>query len=236
MRLLRSLAADVLFVLSTGYFAFLIWLVFLLRLPGAYETSTRIVRVWARLSLWSFGVKVRVFGAERIDPARPAIYMSNHQSHCDVLALAGYLPILPRYVAKQELARIPVFGPAMVSMGHITIDRSNRVDAIRSLEEAAAKIRGGTSVLMFPEGTRSADGLLGPFKKGGFMLALKAGVPIVPLSVRGGLGVLPRTTLLPRPGEMEIRVGEAIDPKRWTEETKEELMEAVRRGIAAGLP
>lgn len=191
--------------------------------------------LWARLILRSFNVRVRLEGAENL-PAGPAVVMANHQSHLDVPALFDVLPFMIRFVAKKELSMIPIFGPAMRALGHIIIDRSDHEQATKTLNEAAKHIRGGTTVVIFPEGTRSRDGQLLPFKKGGFVLALQAGVPIVPITISGSRDCLPRGSTAIRPGEIVVRVHPPIDPAQYGLERKEALMQAVRTAIEEGLP
>ncbi|HSM74183.1 MAG TPA: lysophospholipid acyltransferase family protein, partial [Desulfobacterales bacterium] len=138
-------------------------------------------RIWGRSSLAASGIQVRVTGMENIDPAKSYIYMSNHQSNFDIPVLLAFLKVQFRWLAKEELFKIPFFGYAMQRVGYISINRSDRRSAFQSLKRAAEIIRGGVSVMIFPEGTRSLDGRIRPFKKGGFILALDAGVPIVPV-------------------------------------------------------
>ena len=139
----------------------------------------RVARTWSRSILAVSGIRVAVSGLERIDPARPYIFMSNHQSNFDIPVLLAHLPLQFRWLAKAELFKIPVFGRAMRGAGYISIDRADREAAFKSLGEAAETIRKGVAIMIFPEGTRSLDGTLKPFKKGGFVLAVDAGVPIL---------------------------------------------------------
>jgi len=147
-----------------------------------------------------------------LDPRRPYVFMSNHASHFDALAVVAALPEFQlRWVAKRELAEIPIFGWALQRAGHIIIDRSNPEQAIASLRAARTIMETGISVMIFPEGTREErDNELLPLKKGGFMLALETGVPIVPLAVRGSRAVLPRDDWAIRSGTIEVIVGEPI--------------------------
>jgi 1-acyl-sn-glycerol-3-phosphate acyltransferase len=170
-----------------------------------------IARYWARWTLFCANVKVRVEGGENI-PASPAVYMSNHVSHFDVFAILGFLMVQFRWAVKRELFRIPLFGLAMKKCGYIMIDRANHEKAVESMQLAAGKIREGTSVLIFPEGTRSVDGQLKtPLKKGGFHLAIKAGVPIVPITVRGSYEILAKNSNKVCPGTISIRIGSPIE-------------------------
>ncbi|MGE5256558.1 MAG: lysophospholipid acyltransferase family protein [Hyphomicrobiales bacterium] len=194
-----------------------------------------IARVWGRSILAVSGIRVLVAGAERIDVNRPYIFMANHQSNLDIPVLLGHLPVQFRWLAKAELFKIPVFGQAMRGAGYISVDRANRQAAFESLQEAREKIRSGCSIVIFPEGTRSLDGSLKPFKKGGFVMAIGAGAPIVPLAVRGTYRIMPKNTWLIRPGDVAVDIGEPLATEGYTLESKEVLMEAVRNAISRGL-
>ena len=195
----------------------------------------RVGRAWSRSILMGSGVRVSVTGIERIDTGRPYIFMSNHQSNFDIPVLLGHLPVQFRWLAKAELFRIPVFGRAMRGAGYISIDRADRAAAFDSLRQAAEKIRQGVSILIFPEGTRSLDGFLRTFKKGGFVLAIQAGVPIVPVVVRGTFDIMPKHRLLIRPRDVTVEVGAPINVEGVDYASKEALMEAVREAIQRGL-
>ena len=136
-------------------------------------------RWWAKIQLLVSGVRVKVGGLEHLDKETPYIYMSNHQGSYDIFALLSCLPVQFRWIAKRELFAIPILGWAMGAANYISIDRSGRRKALESIERAARKIKGGVSVVIFPEGTRSRDGSIQPFKRGGFTLALKSGIPII---------------------------------------------------------
>ncbi len=185
-------------------------------------------RLWARALLALCRVRVMVLDGERIRPPGPYVFLSNHQSQFDILAAIQTIPIQFRILAKQELFYIPVFGWVLRLSGFVGIDRSNRERAIQSLEKAAARIRRGRSLLIYAEGTRSTDGMLLPFKKGGFVLAIQAGVPVIPLTVTGSREVLPKGSLRIRPGTITVRVGKPIDPRSFSVEEKERLMARVR--------
>jgi 1-acyl-sn-glycerol-3-phosphate acyltransferase len=194
----------------------------------------RYARAWGWLIVKSSGVTVTLAGVDVIEKGRPQIFMANHQGAFDIFSLLAYLPVDFKWVAREEIFGIPVLGWAMKAAGYISIDRKGRKKAVESLERAVARIRNGTSVLVFPEGTRSPDGSIHAFKKGGFTLAVKARVPIVPVSIRGSRDVLPRSSLRVRPGRIDIHVGEAIPTEGRTLADRNELMEAVRRAIETG--
>jgi len=195
----------------------------------------RFGRPWARGICAAAGVSVSATGLENIPMDRPVILISNHQSHFDMLALLMTLPRPFRVVAKRHLFWIPVFGWCLSLAGMIPIDREKRSSAFQSLERAADRIRGGEPVLFFPEGTRSRDGELLPFKKGAFVIALKAGAPIVPVSVSGSLAVLPKGSIRIRPGSITVRYGAEIPVSAETLDTKERLIDRVRTAVAQGL-
>lgn len=203
--------------------------------PIGGEISYLIAKLWAWLILKTLGVKVKVYGVENLKGLKTYILMSNHQSHIDVASIIANFPHSLRFVAKKELVRIPVFGWAMVMQGHVIVDRSNRQQAFRSIDKAAEKLSRGTRVVVFPEGTRGNGRELLPFKKGGFVLAVKSKVPIVPVSIIGSEKVLPRNSLSLGDGrEVKIRVGKPIDTSGYSIENKEELMEVVKSEITKG--
>jgi 1-acyl-sn-glycerol-3-phosphate acyltransferase len=191
--------------------------------------------IWGRLGLWLAGVKLRVTGLEKVPVDGPVIFMSNHQGNFDILALCNAIPRQFAWIAKEELFAIPVFGHSMLRGGYIPLDRSDGRSAMKSIEAAAAKIRSGRSVVIFPEGTRTADGALLPFKWGGFLLAAKAGVPIVPLTINGSAAVNPCKRLELYPGTITIRFADPIPTAEGDAARSEQLMEQVRTAIAAGL-
>jgi 1-acyl-sn-glycerol-3-phosphate acyltransferase len=185
-------------------------------------------RFWANSILWVSRVRITITGAEKLDPDRSYIYMPNHQSNADIPLLLGRLPVQFRWLAKAELFRIPIFGRAMRGVGYISIDRSNRKSAFESLERAARTIRSGTSVLIFPEGTRSRDGRILPFKKGGFVLSVDAGVPIVPIIIRGTRDIIPKGHFLIRPAPVTMEILDPVETADYTRKTKDQLLERIR--------
>jgi 1-acyl-sn-glycerol-3-phosphate acyltransferase len=189
-------------------------------------------RTWARWMLRVSGVRVHVEGGENAPAGKPKIFVSNHCSWFDVFALSASLPGRCRFVAKKELTRIPVFGRAWQVAGHICVDRGDRQSALRSLEEAGNLMRANSSgVIIFPEGTRSPDGNLLPFKKGAFMLALHTGVDIVPIGVSGSGDILRKGGFLVKPGIITIRIGQAIPVADYGFENRDGLMKHVRAEI-----
>src|SRR5262249_35248511 len=161
---------------------------------------------WARALLRWHRIEVVVVHGERIDPAQPAVYISNHASFIDIWALLTTLPGTIRFVAKKEFFRLPVIGLAMKAMGHVFIDRANRSSAVSSYDSAAESIRTGTSVVVFAEGTRSRTGKLQSFKKGPFVLAVAAEVPVIPVYCANTFVLLPKSSWSPKPGKVEVRI------------------------------
>jgi 1-acyl-sn-glycerol-3-phosphate acyltransferase len=171
----------------------------------------RITQKWAAGLLWGSNSHVRVHGIERVDWTRPHVLVANHVASFEILAIAATVPASYHFVAKKELERIPFFGRAWKAAGHISIDRANRQKAVESLRLAAEIInRDGSIVIIFPEGTRSLDGELQPFKKGAFQLALEARVPIIPTIVTGSERILGGGSLRIRPGTMDLYFGDPI--------------------------
>jgi 1-acyl-sn-glycerol-3-phosphate acyltransferase len=191
----------------------------------------KIGRFWGKSILAGSRVKVSVKGLSNIDLSVPYIYMANHQSNFDIPVLLGHLAVQFRWLAKVELFKIPIFGRAMRKVGYISIDRYDRESAFKSLDVAANKIKSGVSVLIFPEGTRSRDGKIRPFKKGGFVLAIDSGVPIVPVVITGTRAIMPKGKFRIYPGHVSMVIHKPIDTAAYSRETKEALMESVRRVI-----
>jgi len=201
-----------------------------------FDRSGRLIdlvtRTWAFLVLKTAGAKVAVCGIEHLMPGRPYVVVANHASHFDVPAMVRAMPGLQlRWVAKKELLKVPVFGWAIQRAGHIIIDRSDRKAAYESLRRARTRIRNGTSVMFFAEGTRSVDGRVGRFKKGGFFLAREVGVQILPVAVRGSWRIHRRETWQINPGTIDIVIGRPVDPGEDTSGKIEELIEGVRRTV-----
>ena len=186
-------------------------------------------QVWARYLLRPTGIRVRVSGLDYIDSAHPCIFMPNHQSNFDIPILLSTIDVQFRFLAKKELFKIPVFGWGMKKAGYIPIDRSNSRAGVKSFLEAAEKIKNGASVIVFPEGTRTYDGQIGEFKKGGFSLAIAAQVPIYPVVIGGAWDVMPRGQLKIRPGNVDV----TILPPVSTDEYSRKDVESVKEKVCA---
>lgn len=189
-------------------------------------------RAWASWILWASRTPVHVEGLEHVRADRPQIFAANHQSWYDVFALAVAIPKRYRFVGKRELARIPLFGTAWKAAGHISIDRRDRAAAIRSLERAGRLVRrDNSSIIVFPEGTRSRDGRLLPFKKGAVMLALCTGIELVPVAISGTRAILPKGAWRVRPGPIIVRFGEPIRVAGLGEEDRDRVVAELRARI-----
>jgi 1-acyl-sn-glycerol-3-phosphate acyltransferase len=197
-----------------------------------------IARLWSNGILKSSCLRVRVEQDPALDPQASYVFLSNHQSLFDIPVLLGTSPCQVRMMAKRSLFRIPIFGWSLAAGGFIPIDRDGGGGAARqSLSSATARLKKGTSILLFPEGTRSLTDVLLPFKRGGFLLAMKAGLPIVPVGIRGTRSVQRKDSFAIRPSEIEVRYGAPIDTAAYGVRRKKELIAEVRTRIAelAGL-
>lgn len=198
------------------------------------EAVIWIGRQWIRWIFWTCGVAVEAEGLENVDSRQAFVFMSNHESVLDIGALTLTLPARWRFVAKRELTWIPLFGWAIWLGGHVIIDRGRRERAVASLRRAAARVREGTSVIIFPEGTRSETGRMREFKSGGFHLALEAQVPIVPVTISGSRRLTPKRSLRVESGRVKVRFGKPIATRGLRLEDREGLKRSVRDAIAAG--
>lgn len=190
-------------------------------------------RQWARFTLVCADTSVEVCGKENI-PAGPAIFMANHTSFFDVFAILGHLDTQFRWIVKKELFSIPGLGLAMERAGYISIDRNDHEKAVNSMDLAAKKIRAGTSIFIFPEGTRSEDGMLQyPFKKGGFHLALRSEVPIVPIAIIGSRDILSKEGIFIKPGTVKLIIGKPIYPEHHdVTSLMEEMFNAIKQPLS----
>jgi 1-acyl-sn-glycerol-3-phosphate acyltransferase len=201
-------------------------------LLGRPRSARRMTAIWAKLVLRSLGVEVTVCGAERC-PAGAAVYAANHTSALDIPILFGFLPVDFRIIHKRSLYLVPVLGQYLYVSGHIGIHRGSAFRARKGLEVAAARVRGGTSVVVFPEGTRSPEGSVGDFKRSSFLPALEAGVPVVPLSLVGVKDVA-RGGLRVQAGRVQLVVHAAIPTAGRDVEEAGALAEEVRRVVRTG--
>ena len=195
-----------------------------------YWVTPRIARVGMRL----VGVRVEIRGVEHLERGRVYIFMPNHSSNLDPPVLIPAIPGRSSILVKKEVFRIPILGTAMKWAELVPVDRGDREAAIESVNAAIRVMQRGLHMLVFPEGTRTSDGRLLPFKKGPFHLAMDSGAPVVPITVLGTFESWPKTRFALRPGTATVVFHEPIDPRAFPD--RESLMEAVRHKIASALP
>jgi 1-acyl-sn-glycerol-3-phosphate acyltransferase len=217
----------VLATLVLGFFAFVTY-----PFDRKGRTVHRYARLWGKTALLANRVKVEMEGMEHLKAKGPYIFMSNHQGSYDIFALLGHLPFQFKWLAKKELFSIPFLGWTMTAAGYISIDREGTRETVEAMNEAAQKIRDGMSVVVFPEGSRSLDGSIQPFKKGGFTLAIKSKVPIVPITIVGSRDIMPKDRLTVASGEIRMQIGHPIETQYFSLKDRKSLMEKVRKTIS----
>lgn len=186
------------------------------------------MRRWSKDNLWFSRTRVRIEGLENIDPAHPYVFVANHSGLHDILSLAAHLPIQFRWVAKKSLFKVPFMGWHMQRSGYIAIDRENPREAAKSIAEAAKIIQGGVNAIAFPEGTRSKTGDLSSFRGGAFALALRTGIPLIPITLEGSHRVIVPKTLQVNPGNIiRIKIGKPIDLSPYASGDRHLLMKIV---------
>jgi 1-acyl-sn-glycerol-3-phosphate acyltransferase len=200
-------------------------------IPPSGDRTREAARLWARIILWAAPVRLEIENAELVPADTPLVFMANHESWLDIPVLLVAIPGQVRFLAKKSLFSVPFLGWAMRAMGFIPVDRKNRREAVRSFEQAADRIRAGRPVLVFPEETRSTTGELLPLQRGGFLIALKAHLPIVPVGLEGPARCLPKYSYLLRPGTITVRFGAPIPTAGLGLAAKSELMERTSAAI-----
>jgi len=190
-----------------------------------------VIRFWAGTLLKISGIKTNVSGLEKIDPSQAYIFMSNHQSTFDIMACLAFIPGTARFLAKQELFRIPVFAHGMRAVGMIPIDRGNSKKARESLDQAVTEVKKGVSVIIFPEGTRTKDGNIQTFKKGGFVLAMKGNIPIAPMVLSGAREIMQKKDLHFNKGSIQMEFLEPVLSTEYNYEQRNQLIQKVRDSI-----
>jgi 1-acyl-sn-glycerol-3-phosphate acyltransferase len=197
--------------------------------------QSRIARAWSRALLRIAGVRVETIGAEKIDPNGSYVFASNHLSYMDTPVVLSQIPVQFRFLAKKSLFSIPLLGHHLARAGHIAVPKDNPREAVKSMSEAGRVIRErGISVLIFPEGGRSLTGLQ-PFREGAAYIAIKAGVPVVPIALTGTFEVLPMGSANVRPGRVVLRVGEPIPTSELKLQDRGRLTEELQERVAAML-
>lgn len=188
-------------------------------------------RVWSPSLMWMCGIKLEVTGQQNVDPERPTLYVSNHSSSADIPALFMAIPANVRYVAKKQLLWVPLVGLYLWMAKYPLVDRGNHAKAIKTLDKAGQRIRNGISIIVYADGTRSPDGSIQPFKKGPFGLALKARVPIVPVTIEGSERIMSKKSWSIHGGLIRVKIGKPIDVSSYGPDERERLMRDVRKII-----
>jgi 1-acyl-sn-glycerol-3-phosphate acyltransferase len=194
--------------------------------------QVKIARVWSRILIFIAGIKMEVHGREKIDPSGSYVFAANHASYMDTPVVLAHIPVQFRFMAKAGLFRVPFLGFHLTRAGHVPVPRENPREAIKAMAEAGRYIRErGISMVLFPEGGRSITGLQ-PFKEGAAYIAIKAGVPIVPVALDGTLQVLPMHSLNVRPGRVALKIGDPIPTAHLTPADKGRLTQQVYDQVA----
>lgn len=224
--MLRTIICWIAFIIFTVCFGILGLILALISPPATVKYA---IRPWARSTLFAAGVKLDVEGLENI-PDEPSIIMFNHQSAFDILAYMAALPIDWKAVMKKEVGDMPFIGWVSRVAGHYFVARDGSERDTKEVKKIVSRIRSGPSVIIAPEGTRGKDGKLLPFQKGGFFIAMLAGVPVVPMVITGGLAIMSKGSKIIKPGVMKVRILPPIDAShlRPGREGREELMKTVR--------
>ena len=193
----------------------------------------RIIRFWAGILVKAAGIDLRIEGADKIDPNQRYILVGNHYSYFDIPCIFTAINTQPiRFMAKVSLFKIPIFGWAIGRAGFIPIDRKNRRTAVKSFDLAVERIRKGNTIVVFPEEGRSRERAMRPFQRGGFLLALKSGLPILPVAIDGTYDVFPATRWSIKPGPVTIKVGNPIPTEGLTVRAKKDLAQQSREQIS----
>lgn len=231
MRAIRSCVVWPLIFLATALFG--IPAIFAALVPPRGDWFLRFARGWARTLLAIAGVRARVKDDGRLPRNRSFVVVANHESFCDVLVLLAHLPLQVRFLAKRSVFRVPILGWSIAAAGFIPVDREAKARSGAAVEAALKRLEGGRSVVVFPEETRSPTGELLPFKKGAALLALRSGLPILPIGLAGTFRVLPRGTFQITPGPVVLAAGEPIETAGRSPRERAALTEEVRARVLA---
>ena len=216
------LLATIIASLSTAFFGFF----------NPYSKfTTGALRIWGKALLWLCGCKLIIEGLENIDPDKTYVFAANHLGALDIPAMIFAVPRTARFIAKKELFQIPVLAMGMRNSGMLKIDRGNSDEAIKTLEEAIGTIKDGCSVIVFPEGTRSKNGLVQNFKKGAFILALNGKIPVIPTVISGTQYVVPEKNKLIHRGTVKIKFLPAVNTNASEFEQRNKLGQLVRESV-----
>jgi 1-acyl-sn-glycerol-3-phosphate acyltransferase len=209
MRALRSGVVWAMVLVLTLLFG--VPAIFAALVPPRGDWFLRFARGWARSVLAVAGISVRVLHRERAEPGKSVVVVANHESFCDILVLLATLPMQVRFLAKRSVFRVPVLGWSIAAAGFVPVDRGDRARGAATVEAALRRLQGGRSLVIFPEETRTRTGELLPFKRGAAHLAIKSGLPLLPIGLAGTLPVLPRGSWQTNPGHVVVSVGNPID-------------------------
>lgn len=210
-------------------------LMIILSFIGDYRWCYIPAKYWGRAICAISFVRVKVVGDENYEKNKSYIFIANHQSIYDIFVVYGWLINKFKWVMKNTLRKIPFVGLACHKAGHIFIDRSNPIRAKRSLDEAKKKLRNGSSIVIFAEGSRTKNGKLGKFKRGAFKIAEDLKLPIIPVSIKGTFDIMPVFSYYIKPGKITVTFHEAIDTQNLNEQTMDEIIETTRNVIQKGL-
>lgn len=206
--------------------------IFAALLPPRGDWFTRFARGWARTILRVSGIRVRVLHPERLRADTSSVVIANHESFADILVLLATLPMQVRFLAKRSIFRVPVLGWGIAAAGFVPVDRGDHARGAAAVEAALARLEGGRSVVVFPEETRTKDGSLQPFKKGAALLAIRSGLPILPIGLAGSIRILPRDTLTMAPGLVVASVGTPVEVSGRTPADRAALTQEARDAVA----
>ena len=196
------------------------------------NSSHNISRLWCRLLCSLNGVTVDIKGLENIFTDQPQIFVSNHQGYFDIFALSGYLPVQIRWVAKSSLFKIPFMGWAMNAAGYIPVERGDRKKSYQAFMQTVEKVKEGCSIIIFPEGTRSEDGTIGPFKKGSNLIASRSSSPMIPVTIIGSGDIIKKGSAVIHPGTVRIIISEPVT-KHLEGKDDGKILNSIRETILA---
>ena len=194
-----------------------------------------IARNWAKSGLKMNGSSIHVTGIENVPKTGGVLFVANHQSNFDIPILVGHVPRDKGFIAKLELLKVPSFSRWMKYIGCIFIDRKDPRQSLTAIKNAAERLKAGHSIVIFPEGTRSADGTVGPFKAGGLRLAMKAGVPIVPVTISGSKNIMPKGSSLIKSAHVNVLISPPLMPGEFKNMDSNQISEIVRNTIISNL-
>ena len=235
MTMIRSLFFWVFFGIFNTLFWVLFGILLTLFLAGSKTIHFFCAVPWAKIILWGTGVQVEIRGLSNIDRQKTYIFIPNHLSFFDIFSLLASLSVDFKFILKKELMRIPVLGWSIKRAGYISMDRSSPAKARRTFKRAVDRIKSGTSLVMFAEGTRGYDGHLQPLKRGAFQLAIASGVPVVPVAIKGTKEIMPKGSFMIRKGSIVIQLEKPIETINYTKQAMPDLIERVSGSIMAML-